>query len=377
MNCLAKIKRHPSKEDNESNLSWAFNFNAEVKLTLFGNLAAVLFSFKSWRCTAYPHFNYASAVVKFRLFPCAQVAYLVEAPSPLLGRFDPAFLTLPREVLVTVMRKHQRYFPIEDAATGQLKPAFVTVKQEASSLLFTAAAAMGIAHCVTFSLGLRSICHTLRRYTEASFGAWSSGNCGRGLYLALDILFGLRCHFSLRSSGSSPFVADAFVSLLARLVLLTVCGRAQVANGPVDLDVVRHGNEAVLRSAAAHCSMLFRALLCKQKAKRACPSGHVNAASHHRFSLNSFDWVLLARPHLVVGGTGPGTRMPVSSTPATARSRWPPSGPSSTASPSRYGTADSAETMPLPFLCLLHSVCSLDLTPPCRCSSKSITSSLD
>eukprot|EP00850_Spirogloea_muscicola_P015429 SM000118S25572 [mRNA] locus=s118:24750:32482:- [translate_table: standard] len=56
-----------------------------------------------------------------------EVANLVEAPMPLLGRFDKAFLELPKEVLVTVMEEHQRYFPIEQNETKQLMPAFVAV----------------------------------------------------------------------------------------------------------------------------------------------------------------------------------------------------------------------------------------------------------
>jgi glycyl-tRNA synthetase len=56
----------------------------------------------------------------------AEVANLVEAPQALLGSFDPAFLSLPPEVLVAVMKKHQRYFPIRDRA-GRLLPRFVTV----------------------------------------------------------------------------------------------------------------------------------------------------------------------------------------------------------------------------------------------------------
>eukprot|EP00250_Pteridium_aquilinum_P020301 c24776_g1_i2 orf=1-3474(+) len=56
-----------------------------------------------------------------------EVANLVEAPNPLLGSFDASFLDLPAEVLMTVMRKHQRYFPIEDPERGGLLPAFVAV----------------------------------------------------------------------------------------------------------------------------------------------------------------------------------------------------------------------------------------------------------
>lgn len=55
-----------------------------------------------------------------------EVTNLVESPNAILGRFDPAYLELPSEILVTVMRKHQRYFPVRNAA-GDLLPAFVTV----------------------------------------------------------------------------------------------------------------------------------------------------------------------------------------------------------------------------------------------------------
>jgi len=56
-----------------------------------------------------------------------EVANLVEAPTPLCGAFDEAFLDLPKEVLVITMRKHQRYFPVEHPETGELLPAFIAV----------------------------------------------------------------------------------------------------------------------------------------------------------------------------------------------------------------------------------------------------------
>ncbi len=55
-----------------------------------------------------------------------EVTALVEWPVPLTGRFDAAFLTLPREVIVATLTSHQRYFPVEDKL-GNLLPAFVTV----------------------------------------------------------------------------------------------------------------------------------------------------------------------------------------------------------------------------------------------------------
>jgi glycyl-tRNA synthetase beta chain len=54
------------------------------------------------------------------------VTHLTEWPDVLLGNFEPAYLTLPEEVLVTVMRDHQKYFAVEDAQ-GKLAPHFLTV----------------------------------------------------------------------------------------------------------------------------------------------------------------------------------------------------------------------------------------------------------
>jgi glycyl-tRNA synthetase beta chain len=54
------------------------------------------------------------------------VVNLTEFPSVVLGSFDPEFLDLPEEVLVTVMRDHQKYFAIEDA-DAKLLPHFLAV----------------------------------------------------------------------------------------------------------------------------------------------------------------------------------------------------------------------------------------------------------
>src|SRR5579863_1073199 len=54
------------------------------------------------------------------------VINLTEWPSAILGSFDHEFLELPEEVLVTVMRDHQKYFAIEDA-NGRLLPHFLAV----------------------------------------------------------------------------------------------------------------------------------------------------------------------------------------------------------------------------------------------------------
>jgi glycyl-tRNA synthetase beta chain len=55
-----------------------------------------------------------------------QVTYLNEYPSVIQGDFDPAFLSLPDEILVTVMRGHQKYFAVEKR-NGELAPHFLAV----------------------------------------------------------------------------------------------------------------------------------------------------------------------------------------------------------------------------------------------------------
>lgn len=75
-----------------------------------------------------------------------EVTNLVEQPTALRGKFDPSYLALPEAVLITVMKKHQRYFPViravqpagsgnsgisnDDAvsAPGSLLPYFVAVR---------------------------------------------------------------------------------------------------------------------------------------------------------------------------------------------------------------------------------------------------------
>ena len=54
------------------------------------------------------------------------IANSTEWPRPMLGSFDERFLHLPREILITVMRDHQRYFAVEDEQ-GNLRPHFVAV----------------------------------------------------------------------------------------------------------------------------------------------------------------------------------------------------------------------------------------------------------
>ena len=54
------------------------------------------------------------------------VVHLTEWPTVVLGNFETEYLALPEEVLVTVMRDHQKYFAVEDA-DGKLAPHFLAV----------------------------------------------------------------------------------------------------------------------------------------------------------------------------------------------------------------------------------------------------------
>ena len=63
----------------------------------------------------------------------AEVANLVECPTAFLGEFNPDFLRLPQPVLIAVMKKQQRYFPV--VKDGALLPFFVGVRNGAAENL--------------------------------------------------------------------------------------------------------------------------------------------------------------------------------------------------------------------------------------------------
>ena len=62
-----------------------------------------------------------------------EVTNLVEMPTALMGEFNSEFLQLPREVLISVMKKHQRYFPFpqplfEGKRARKLLPHFIAIR---------------------------------------------------------------------------------------------------------------------------------------------------------------------------------------------------------------------------------------------------------
>ena len=74
--------------------------------------------------------NEAVARIGGRIIPDDElvntVTNLIEYPAAVVGRFDNEFLELPREILITAMRVHQKYFAVEDHQ-GNLMPYFVAV----------------------------------------------------------------------------------------------------------------------------------------------------------------------------------------------------------------------------------------------------------
>jgi glycyl-tRNA synthetase beta chain len=67
---------------------------------------------------------------KWRIVPDSSlegwIVNSTEWPKGLVGGFEERFLQLPREILITVMRDHQKYFAVEDMS-GNLQPLFLTV----------------------------------------------------------------------------------------------------------------------------------------------------------------------------------------------------------------------------------------------------------
>lgn len=55
-----------------------------------------------------------------------EIIHINEYPTPFIGEFDPKYLLLPKEVIITPMKDHQRYFPVEDG--DNLLPYFISVR---------------------------------------------------------------------------------------------------------------------------------------------------------------------------------------------------------------------------------------------------------
>eukprot|EP00262_Sarcandra_glabra_P018533 TRINITY_DN6686_c0_g3_i1.p1 TRINITY_DN6686_c0_g3~~TRINITY_DN6686_c0_g3_i1.p1 ORF type:complete len:604 (-),score=116.70 TRINITY_DN6686_c0_g3_i1:121-1785(-) len=100
----------------------------------YGNFmrkAGILIEIEERKKTILQHSNYLAGSVGGDLVMqnslLEEIVNLVEAPVPILGRFDDSFLELPKDLLVMVMHKHQKYFPLTDKSSGKLLPFFIAV----------------------------------------------------------------------------------------------------------------------------------------------------------------------------------------------------------------------------------------------------------
>ncbi len=57
-----------------------------------------------------------------------EVTNLVEMPTAVMGGFEREYLALPRDVLISVMKKHQRYFPVSSLQSSDLLPHFIAIR---------------------------------------------------------------------------------------------------------------------------------------------------------------------------------------------------------------------------------------------------------
>lgn len=62
-----------------------------------------------------------------------EVSHLVEYPVVIGGSFSEEYLSIPREVLVTTMQVHQRFFPVVSVSTGELMPHFLGISNNLHS----------------------------------------------------------------------------------------------------------------------------------------------------------------------------------------------------------------------------------------------------
>ena len=55
-----------------------------------------------------------------------EITFLVEYPTAFYGEFEEDYVKLPKEVVTTPMKEHQRYFPV--SKDGKLLPYFIAVR---------------------------------------------------------------------------------------------------------------------------------------------------------------------------------------------------------------------------------------------------------
>ena len=96
-----------------------------------------------------------------------EVTDLVESPTPVLGSFEAKYLELPTAVLIGVMKKHQRYFPVEKVAGGKLQVAGDSPVSNLLPHFITVANSNGLAHPEVVRAGNEGVIRA--RYADAAF----------------------------------------------------------------------------------------------------------------------------------------------------------------------------------------------------------------
>ncbi|MBX3053760.1 MAG: glycine--tRNA ligase subunit beta [Caldilineaceae bacterium] len=97
-----------------------------------------------------------------------EVTDLIESPTPVLGSFEAKYLELPTPVLIGVMKKHQRYFPVEKKeVAGDAHSQLATRNSQLLPHFITVANSNGLAHPEVVRAGNEGVIRA--RYADAAF----------------------------------------------------------------------------------------------------------------------------------------------------------------------------------------------------------------
>jgi glycyl-tRNA synthetase len=86
-----------------------------------------------------------------------EVANLIEMPTAVMGGFDREYLSLPRDVLISVMKKHQRYFPVQRMVGTQILRPYcpISLPSETVTTCILTSSAKAMSMCLARALRTR------------------------------------------------------------------------------------------------------------------------------------------------------------------------------------------------------------------------------
>ncbi len=131
-----------------------------------------------------------------------EVTYLVEYPEAFLCSFSESYLSLPKELLITVMKDHQRYFAITDSE-GKLKEYFVVVSNTKSE------------NEVNIRKGAERVIKA--RFEDAKF--YYEEDLKKGLERLLELTKGIIYHKKLGSLHDKALRINKIANKLGKLLL--------------------------------------------------------------------------------------------------------------------------------------------------------------